>query len=95
MDNIVKKISNVSLTSGIETGLSKQTTNNKNVKEPKNENKPWFDRECQIRRGIYIKIRNRLRKRKSFQDIAALRNESKSYKKFMNRKRHIFNKKNA
>ena len=93
MDNIVKKISNVSLTSGMETGLSKQTTNNKNVKEPKNENKPWFDRECQIRRGIYIKIRNRLRKRKSFQDIAALRNESKSYKKFMNRKRHIFNKK--
>ena len=95
MDNITKIISDIPITAGLESGLAKQITNNRNFKEPKSDNKPWFDRECQIRRDLYTKIRNRLKKRKSFQDIAALRNESKAYKKFINRKRHLFNKKNA
>ena len=93
IDNITETISNIPISAGLEIGISKQIINTGNTKEAKKENKPWFDRECQIRRGLYIKIRNRLKKVKSFQNIAALKNESKAYKKFMNRKRHTFNKK--
>ena len=93
IDNITETISNIPISAGLEIGISKQIINTGNTKETKKENKPWFDRECQIRRDLYIKIRNRLKKVKSFQNIAALKNESKAYKKFMNRKRHTFNKK--
>ena len=93
IDNITETISNIPISAGLEIGISKQIINTGNTKEAKKENKPWFDRECQIRRDLYIKIRNRLKKVKSFQNIAALKNESKAYKKFMNRKRHTFNKK--
>ena len=86
IDNITRLISDIPINAGLEINISKQVINNSNCNETKKENKPWFDRECQIRRGLYIRIRNRLRKVKSFQNIAALKNESKAYKKFMNRK---------
>ena len=86
IDNITETISNIPISAGLEIGISKQIINTGNTKEAKKENKPWFDRECQIRRDLYIRIRNRLKKVKSFQNIAALKNESKAYKKFMNKK---------
>ena len=92
IDDIVKTISEISIMAGLETGLSKQIISITNNQKKDKENKPWFDNECQKKRKHYIKIRNRLKKRKSFQDVATLKNESKSYKKFINKKRHEFNK---
>merc|ERR1711872_213406 len=92
IDDIVKTISEICITSGLETGLSKRIACNRNGKKNCKENKPWFDNECQKKRKHYIRIRNRLKKRKSFLDIATLKNESKIYKKIINKKRHTFNK---
>ena len=92
IDDIVKTISEISITAGLETGISKRLACNRNSQKSGKDNKPWFDNECQKKRKHYIRIRNRLKKRKSFLDIATLKNESKIYKKFINKKRHTFNK---
>ena len=67
IDNITETISNSPISAGLEIVISKQIINNGNTKETKKENKPWFDRKCQIIRGLCIKIRNRLKKVKSFE----------------------------
>ena len=77
---------------GLETGLSKRIASNSKGQSSGKDRKPWFDNECQKKRKHYVRIRNRLKKRKSFQDIETLKNESKIYKKFINKKRHTFNK---
>ena len=42
MDDIVKKISDMSITSGLETGISKQIINNRNPNKNDRKNKPWL-----------------------------------------------------
>ena len=92
IDDITKKITDIGILPGLNTGISKPIApRNKSNKQNK-INKPWFDHECREKRRNYFRIKNRLRKSKSFQDIAALKNETKSYKKFINRKYHKFNK---
>ena len=76
----------------METGISKPIVFNQRRPKPAKQNKPWFDPECHTKRKQYIKIKNRLRKSKSFQDISVLKTEAKAYKRFINRKRHIYNK---
>ena len=92
VDDIVKIFSDISITAGLEAGMSKQITNNSRALRPKKQNKPWFDHECNMKRKQYIKIKNRLRKRKSPQEEESFKDETKSYKKFINKKRHAFNK---
>ena len=81
IDDIVKTISEICIMSGLETGLSKKLHVNNNSQVSCKDNKPWFDTECQKKRKHYIRIRNRLKKSKSFLDIAIFKNESKIYKK--------------
>ena len=93
LDNITKKLASISVTAGLETGISKHITNNSNNNKPKKQNKPWFDQECHLKRKHYIRIKNRLKRIKSTQNEEALKHENKLYKKFINKKRHLYNKK--
>ena len=92
IDGIVEVISDLCILPGLETGMSKRISNTRNRNTSKNNNKPWFDHECSEKRTHYFRIKNRLKKSKSFQNIAALKNANKSYKKLINRKIHLFNK---
>ena len=82
----------ISITSGLETGISKCSQNKRNTHKLNKTNKPWFDQECHKKRKQFFRIKNRLKKSKSFHDRAALNNETKAYKKFINKKSHIYNK---
>ena len=92
MDEVLKNVTGIPLKAGQEIGISKQISTTNRNPNPTNQNKSWFDHECHMKRKHYFKIKNRLRRSKSFQDIAALKNEAKAYKRFINRKRHIFYK---
>ena len=92
IDSIVKLISDISVKSGLETGISKCPQNKRNPHKLNKTNKPWFDQECHEKRKQFFRIKNRLKKSKSFHDKAALNNETKAYKKFINKKSHIYNK---
>ena len=46
-------------------------------------NKPWFDNECIEKRKKYFRVKNKLRKSKSYRDRLILRNEKKLYKKLI------------
>ena len=43
MDNITKKLVDIPTIAGVETGISKQSTQSNNAPKPKDQNKPWFD----------------------------------------------------
>ena len=72
--------------------MIKQVVNSNRSPRPKKQNKPWFDQDCHIKRKQYIRIKNRLKTNESPQEKAAFKDETKSYKKFLNKKRHTFNK---
>ena len=93
LDDITKTLANISIEAGLETGISKHTTNNNSTTKPKKQNKPWFDRDCHLKRKQYIRIKNRLKRVKSNQNEETLKHENKLYKKFINKKRNIYNKK--
>ena len=93
LDDITKKLANISIEAGIETGISKHTTNNNSTTKPKKQNKPWFDHDCHLKRKQYIRIKNRLKRIESNQTEETLKHENKVYKKFINKKRNIYNKK--
>ena len=92
MDELLKDVAGIPLKAGRETGISKQISTTNRDPNPTKQNESWFDHECHMKRKHYFKIKNRLKRSKSFQDIAALKNEAKAYKRFINKKRHIFNK---
>ena len=92
IDDIVKLVSNISIKAGLDTGISKQIKINNKAPRPKKQNKPWFDHDCHLKRKQYIRFKNRLRKSKSLQDEATFKNETKSYKKYLSKKIHMFNK---
>ena len=50
VDDIVKIFSNISITAGLEAGISKQVVNNGRPPRPKKQNKPWFDQDCHLKR---------------------------------------------
>ena len=68
LDDITKTLANISIEAGLETGISKHTTNNNSTTKPKKQNKPWFDRDCHLKRKQYIRIKNRLKRIKSYQN---------------------------
>ena len=92
LDNTVKEISSISTVSGINTGISKQAKKSGNSQKINKVNKPWFDQECRERMRQYKRIKERLRKSKSYSDREVLKTEYKLYKNFINRKRNIYNK---
>ena len=92
MDDIVKLVSDISIKAGIDTGISKQIKINNKSPRPKKQNKPWFDQDCHLKRKQYIRFKNRLRKSKSPQDEETFKTQTKSYKKYLSIKRHMFNK---
>ena len=55
INNVVKEISNVSITAGINANISKIHTNNRSPTKIKKKDKPWFDNECRIKRNIFSK----------------------------------------
>ena len=71
---------------GEDTGISKQATNSNNNPRARKQNKPWFDHDCFLKRKQYIRVKNRLKKIKFSQNDEALKQENKSYKKFINKK---------
>merc|ERR1711913_239904 len=93
MDNIAKKLVNIPNTAGVETGISKQSTQSNNTPRPKDQNKPWFDRECHLKCKQHFREKNRLKRINPTQNEKALNRENKSHKKFINKKRHVYNKK--
>ena len=95
LDNITNILANISTLAGLETGISKQINNNNINSKPKKASKPWFDQDCHLKRKEYIRIKNRLKRTKSTQNEIALKNQSKLYKKFINKKRHMYNKKTS
>ena len=92
LDNTVKEISSISTTSGINTGISKQAKNSRNNQKTNKVNKPWFDQECLEKIRQFKRIKERLRKSRSYSDREALKTEYKLYKNVINRKRNIYNK---
>merc|ERR1711874_668800 len=93
VDNITKQLVKIPNTAGVKTGISKQSTNNNNTPRPKNQNKPWFDHDCHLKRKQHFKKKNRLKRINPIQNEEALKQENKSYKKYINKKRHVYNKK--
>ena len=47
IDDIVKTISDISITAGLETGIFKRLACNRNSQKSGKDNKPWFNNECQ------------------------------------------------
>ena len=92
MDEIVNKITDMSIKSGLNVGMSKRITKNGRSSKSTNANKPWFDRDCEEKRRQYFRVKNRLKKCKSFQNEATLKIEAKAYKDFLNRKFKSYNK---
>ena len=93
MDNVSNSIASMGIQAGKDTGISKQITNNNNNPRARKQNKPWFDHDCLLKRKQYIRVKNRLKRIKKTQNEEALKAENKSYKKFINKKRHMYNKK--
>ena len=81
------------MVAGLDTGISKPITNSNNTAKPRKQNKPWFDKDCHLKRKQYIRLKNGLKRIKSTQNEEALKHENKLYKKFINEKRHMYNKK--
>ena len=55
MDNIAKKLVNIPTTAGVETGISKQSSQSNNTPRPKDQNKLWFDHECHLKRKQHFR----------------------------------------
>ena len=83
IDEVVKQISNISITAGKNTNMSKKITNNKSPTKNTKKDKPWFDNECRLKRKHFLQIKRRLiRKRsKSNIDTKILNHEAKMYKR--------------
>ena len=93
INNVVNETVNVSITAGINTNLSKKATN-LGPKKAKKINKPWFDKECYLKRKHFIQLKRRIlrKKTKSHTDIETLKYAAKLYKHFMKTKVNQFNK---
>ena len=53
VDDIVKKISDIPILAGIETGMSKQATSNNTTPRPKKQSQPWFDHDCRMKKSNF------------------------------------------
>ena len=95
INSVVKDISNVSITAGININISKKSTNSTGPKKNKKIDKPWFDHECRDKRRHFVQIKRRLlrKKIKSYTDITFFNNEAKIYTKFIKMKTNLYNKK--
>ncbi len=66
--------------------------NRKTTSKHKHTNRPWFDSDCKNKRITYMKAKNKYRRCNSDVNIAELKVASKSYKKDLNKKMHVYNK---
>ena len=83
IDDIVKKVAEISTKSGIDLGISRPVINRNRTPRAANKydrNKPWFDKECEEKRKQYNKIKTKLKRCKSYQNEAALVNEARANK---------------
>ena len=94
IDNVVKETVNICTTAGINTNLSKKTIKSTGPKKAKKINKPWFDKECYIKRKHFIQLKRRIlrKKTKSPADEETLKYAAKIYKNFIKTKVNQFNK---
>ena len=94
INNVVKDITNVSITAGINTNMSKKPPNNKGPPKSKKIDKPWFDNECRAKRKLFLQLKRRLirKKTKSPTDKENLNHEAKLYKNFIKMKTNLYNK---
>ena len=92
LDETVKKISDFPLFAGMDAGMSKRITKNSNAPRPKKQNMPWFDHDCHMKKKQFSRHKNRFKRRQNEQNEEAFKSEYKSYRKFINKKRHNFNK---
>ena len=53
---------------------------------------PWFDHDCHMKKKQFSLHKNRFKRRQNEQNEEAFKSEYKSYRKFINKKRHNFNK---
>ena len=86
VDEVVNALCNLYVEPALKMGISKlyNTNYNNNFKPHKRKmNKPWFDKECIEKRKKYFRVKNKLRKSKSYRDRLILKNENKLYKKLI------------
>ena len=91
VDNIVNELCKLYINPALNIGISKPFTERKYKNNKlQRKNKPGFDRECLERRRQYFRIRDKLRKSKSYRGRLLLKNETKSYKKFIRYKLNTY-----
>ena len=95
-----KKLCDVFIDAGTISGICKvrkhatqsNQSTNRSKKYNSNVHKPWFDDECRKSRISYMKMKNKLKKRKSVEDIEKHKVESRRYKKLMKSKSKLYHK---
>ena len=94
MDDIVKDLGKLLIDPAKYIGICKAFNQNKpKAKAPKRKSQPWFDKECNIKRAEYMRIKNRLKKIKTEEARREMRAKAKIYKKIIRKARKSFRKK--
>ena len=66
LEEQVSTLENILLEPSVRCGFSKNIVHNRKVKSYKSNNdKPWFDENCRIKRNEYFRVKNILKKSKS------------------------------
>ena len=71
------------LTASQEVGMTRTFDSKKSRPHKKNENKAWFNEECNEQRKTYLRCKRRVKKHKTLENIQHLQAAAKDYKTFI------------